>query len=70
MDGLRRNTVPASGERAFMPLWRAGDSHNAVGLAVRPDGMLVLERGEEDSGIPALAFLVKETNPDAVQDDL
>ena len=44
-----------------MPLWRAGDEGNEVGLTVRPDGMLVLE--QKGVATPALAFLVKETQP-------
>ena len=44
-----------------MPLWRPGEDRNAVGLAVTPDGMLVL--ASNHSTRPVLALAVKETTP-------
>ena len=47
-----------------MPLWREGPQDNAVGVAVRPDGMITLEAKNQ----PVLAFLIKETKQPGSED--
>ena len=45
-----------------MPLWLVGDETPAVGLGMKPDGLLVLEQGSDEPW-PALVFVIKETKP-------
>ena len=61
---LCRNADPAEGQRAVVPLWREGPQDNAVGVAVRPDGMITLEAKNQ----PVLAFLIKETKQPGSED--
>ena len=46
-----------------MPLWLPEDGGSAVGVKVKPDGILSLDI----DNLPTLAFVVKETKPEVAQ---
>ena len=63
MARRRRNVQADSKERPCVPLWLPEDRGSAVGVKVKPDGILSLDI----DNLPTLAFVVKETKPEVAQ---